>query len=105
MRTRLAAGAVGTAVLLTLFGGSVAAADGTDHITPATGTPAQMHDSTPFLHNSPVRINNRPVGRYDRMGRFRDNPLQATTCVLGTALGRLTGRGNDCVASRYGLPT
>ncbi|MEU8993673.1 hypothetical protein AB0952_00375 [Streptomyces caniferus] len=105
MRTRLAAGAVGTAVLLTLFGGSVAAADGTDHITPATGTPAQTHDSTPFLHNSPVRINDRPVGRYDRMGRFRDNPLQATTCALGTVLGRLTGRGNDCVAGRYGLPT
>lgn len=121
MRTRLAAGAVGAAVLLTLFGGNVAGADGRDHTTQATAadTPAQTHDSSPWMHNTPARVNDRPIrlntrpaGRYDRgqagfdsNGRFRDNPLQLTTCALGTTLGRLTGRGGDCVAGRYGLRT
>ncbi|MFJ6788481.1 hypothetical protein [Streptomyces angustmyceticus] len=116
MRTRLAAGAVGAAVLLTLFGGGVAGADGRDHTPQATNTPAQppaqTHDSSPWTYDSPVRLNHRPANRYDRrqagfdsMGRFRDNPLQLTTCALGTALGRLAGRGNDCVATRYGLRT
>ncbi|MCZ1008868.1 hypothetical protein [Streptomyces lydicus] len=128
MRTRLAAGAVGAAVLLTLFGGSVAGADGRDHTTQSTAadTPAQTHDtaartpdSSPWMHDRPagtndrpLRVNTRPAERYDRgqagfdrNGRFRDNPLQLTSCALGTALGRITGRGNDCVASRYGLRT
>ncbi|WP_336047423.1 hypothetical protein [Streptomyces sp. CA2R101] len=121
MRTRLAAGAVGAAVLLTLFGGNVAGADGRDHTTQATAadTPAQTPDSSPWMHerpatmnDRPIRVNTRPVGRYDRgqagfdrNGRFRDNPLLLTSCALGTALGRITGSGNDCVASRYGLRT
>ncbi|WP_327703804.1 hypothetical protein [Streptomyces decoyicus] len=118
MRTRLAAGAVGAAVLLTLFGGNVAGADGRDHVAQAADTPGQRHDSSPWMHNSPgrmtdqpSRLNERREGRYDRgQGRysrpgFRENPLQLTTCALGTVLGRLTGRGNDCVANRYGLRT
>ncbi|MGW7577708.1 hypothetical protein [Streptomyces sp. NPDC054765] len=123
MRTRLAAGVVGAAALLTLFGASVAGADGRDHVRTATDTPGQTHDSSPWMHDSPPRPNDRPgrlndrregrydrregrndrqEGRYDRQGRFRDNPLQLTTCALGSALGRLTGSHHDCVADRFG---
>ncbi|WP_329175338.1 hypothetical protein OG754_20510 [Streptomyces decoyicus] len=111
MRTRLAAGAVGAAVLLTLFGGNVAGADGREHVAQATDTPGQRHDSSPWMHNSPGRMTDQPSrmserreGRYSRPG-FRDNPLRLTTCALGTVLGRLTGRGNDCAANRYGFRT
>ncbi len=70
-----------------------------------------MHNSPGRMTDQPSRMNERREGRYDRReGRysrpgFRDNPLRLTTCALGTVLGRLTGRGNDCVANRYGLRT
>ncbi|AWN28220.1 hypothetical protein [Streptomyces sp. NEAU-S7GS2] len=122
MRTRLAAGVVGAAALLTLFGGNVAAADGKDHVAQAKDTPGQRGDSSPWMHDSPGRMHDRPgrvhdrrEGRYDRReGRydrreggydrsgFRDNPLRLTTCALGTALGSLTGSGEDCIADRFG---
>ncbi|MGW7490944.1 hypothetical protein [Streptomyces sp. NPDC054786] len=111
MRTRLAAGVVAAAALLTLFGGNVAGADGTDHVAQAKDTPGQTHDSSPWMHDTPPRMNDRPAlmdrynrreGGFNRPGRFRDNPLQLTTCALGTALGRITGRGNDCAANRLG---
>ncbi|MFE1174440.1 hypothetical protein [Streptomyces sp. NPDC058773] len=116
MRTRLAAGVVGAAALLTLLGGNVAAADGKDHVAQATDTPGQMHDSSPWMHDSPLRMNDRPgrlhdrrerrhdrrEGRYERPGQFRENPLRLTTCALGTALGSLTGRTDDCLAERSG---
>ncbi|MEW9517660.1 hypothetical protein [Streptomyces tubercidicus] len=116
MRTRLAAGVVGAAALLTLFGGTVAAADSKDHVAQATDTPGQAHDSSPWMHDSPLRMNDRPgrthdrradrydrrEHRYERPGRFRDNPLRLTTCALGTALGSLTGSREDCMAERYG---
>ncbi|MGW3007960.1 hypothetical protein ACWC9R_03840 [Streptomyces sp. NPDC001219] len=116
MRTRLAAGVVGAAALLTLFGGTVAAADGKDHVAQATDTPGQMHDSSPWMHDSPRRMNDRPgrlhdrregrydrrEGRYERPGSFRDNPLRLTTCALGTALGSLTGNSEDCLGDRLG---
>ena len=119
MRTRLAAGAVGAAVLLTLFGGNVAGADGRDHVAQATDTPGTAADSSPWMHDSPGRMNRPAEPDERRAGKgattagkaatsrpgFRDNPLRLTTCALGTALGRLTGRGNDCVANRYGLRT
>lgn len=60
MRTRLAAGAVGAAVLLTLFGGNVAGADGRDHVAQAADTPGQRHDSSPWMHNSPGRMTDQP---------------------------------------------
>ncbi|WP_411134666.1 hypothetical protein [Streptomyces sp. C10] len=115
MRTRLAAGVVGAAALLTLFGGTVAAADGKDHVAQAKDTPGQRGDSSPWMHDSPGRMHDRPgqvhdrregrydrrEGSYDRPG-FRDNPLRLTTCALGTALGSLTGSGEDCVADRFG---
>ncbi|MCX4639295.1 hypothetical protein QT196_19525 [Streptomyces sp. P9-2B-2] len=114
MRTRLAAGVVGAAALLTLLGGNVAAADGKDHVAQATDTPGQAHDSSPWMHDTPLRTNDRPgrlhdrregrydrrEGRYERPGRFRDNPLRLTTCALGTALGSLTGSSEDCLGGR-----
>lgn len=105
MRTRLAAYVVGAAALLTLFGGTVAAADSTDHVAQATDTPGQAHDRSPWMHDSPLRMNDRPGRTHDRRerpGRFRDNPLRLTTCALGTALGSLTGSREDCMAERYG---
>lgn len=115
MRTRLAAGVVGAAALLTLLGGNVAAADGKDHVAQAKDTPGQAHDSSPWMHDTPVRMNDRPgrlhdrrEGRHDRQGRyesperFRDNPLRLTTCALGTALGSLTGSSDDCLGGRFG---
>ncbi|MFI0712792.1 hypothetical protein ACH4SK_19525 [Streptomyces inhibens] len=74
MRTRLAAGAVVAAALLTLFGNNVAGADGRgDHVR---------------RHHGTVRLN--------------DEPIRMTACALGTALGALTGRDNNCVADRLG---
>ncbi|AZS72880.1 hypothetical protein DDE74_19635 [Streptomyces lydicus] len=115
MRTRLAAGVVGAAALLTLFGGNVATADGKDHVAQAKDTPGQRDDSSPWMHDSPGRMHDRPgrvhdrregrydrrEGGYDRPG-FRDNPLRLTTCALGTALGSFTGSREDCVAGRFG---
>ncbi|MEI5135272.1 hypothetical protein RB199_27580 [Streptomyces libani] len=115
MRTRLAAGVVGAAALLTLFGGNVAAADGKGHVARAKDTPGQRGDSSPWMHDSPGRMHDRPgrvhdrrEGRYDRReggydrSGLRDNPLRLTTCALGTALGSLTGSGEDCIADRFG---
>ncbi|MFE6737174.1 hypothetical protein [Streptomyces tubercidicus] len=116
MRTRLAAGVVGAAALLTLFGGTVAAADSTDHVAQAKDTPGQAHDSSPWMHDSPLRMNDRPgrkhdrredrydrrERRYERPGRFRDNPLRLTTCALGTVLGSITGNRENCLPERYG---
>ncbi|MEU8783384.1 hypothetical protein [Streptomyces sp. NPDC048637] len=116
MRTRLAAGVVGAAALLTLFGGNVAAADGKDHVAQAKDTPGRTGDSSPWMHDSPGRMHDRPgrvhdrregrydrrEGRYERPGRFRDNPLRLTTCALGSALGSLTGSGEDCMGGRLG---
>ncbi|MCW7987598.1 hypothetical protein XF35_20565 [Streptomyces platensis subsp. clarensis] len=122
MRTRLAAGVVGAAALLTLFGGNVAAADGKGHVAQAKDTPGQRGDSSPWMHDSPGRMHDSPGRMHDRPGRvhdrsegrydrreggydrsgLRDNPLRLTTCALGTALGSLTGSGEDCIADRFG---
>ncbi|WP_433857188.1 hypothetical protein [Streptomyces kronopolitis] len=104
MRTRLAAGLVGAATVLTLVGGPAAVADGKDHATLSSDTP-RTHDASPWMHDTPMRS-------YDSSGRFRDrrsdrrtaaqgryrnnNPLQMTACALRTALGALTGNDTAC---------
>ncbi|MFE2229295.1 hypothetical protein [Streptomyces kronopolitis] len=106
MRTRLAAGLVGAATVLTLFGGPVAAADGKDHATLSSGTP-RTHDASPWMHDTPFRTydsaarfrdrrSDRRVGRTEAQGRHRNNPLRMTACALRTALGALTGNDDAC---------
>ncbi|MBM4794847.1 hypothetical protein HXP44_22970 [Streptomyces sioyaensis] len=115
MRTKLAAGLVGAATVLTLVGGPVAVADGKDNPTLATDTPAQTHDASPWMHDAPARtydtpsrFNERRDRRHDRRngrnegrGRYRNNPLRLTACALKTALGALTGRTGHCGLDRF----
>lgn len=110
MRTRLAAGLVGAATVLTLVGGPVAVADGKDHPTLSSDTPG-THDASPWMHDTPSRTydttgrfrdrrdrrSDRRDGRTEGQGRYRNNnPLQLTACALKTALGALTGNDNAC---------
>ncbi|RXS79039.1 hypothetical protein EST92_19310 [Streptomyces sp. TM32] len=115
MRTKLAAGLVGAATVLTLVGGPVAVADGKDNPTLATDTPAQTHDASPWMHDAPARSydtpsrfnerrdrrNDRREGRNEGRGRYRNNPLRLTACALKTALGALTGRTGHCGLDRF----
>lgn len=115
MRTKLAAGLVGAATVLTLFGGPVAVADGKDNPTMAANTPAQTDDTSPWMHDTPSRtydtpsrFNDRRDGRRDRrngrnegQGRHRNNPLRLTACALKTALGVLTGKTGHCGLDRF----
>ncbi|GAU66555.1 hypothetical protein SSP35_03_02030 [Streptomyces sp. NBRC 110611] len=82
MRTRLAAGTVATAALLTLFGGGIAGADAPKHHPrPSDPSPSRGHSERPeWMNDSPVRL---------------------LACSLGTAIGALT-EGADCVADRLG---
>ncbi|MFI0905912.1 hypothetical protein ACH4TE_20610 [Streptomyces sioyaensis] len=114
MRTKLAAGLVGAATVLTLFGGPVAVADGKDNPT-AADTPAQTDDTSPWMHDTPSRTYDTPSrfnerrdrrhdrqnGRNERQGRNRNNPLRLTACALKTALGALTGRTSHCGLDRF----
>ncbi|WP_435244131.1 hypothetical protein [Streptomyces sioyaensis] len=115
MRTKLAAGLVGAATVLTLVGGPVAVADGKDNPTLATDTPAQTHDASPWMHDAPARTDDTPSrfnerrdrrhdrrdGRNEGRGRYRNNPLRLTACALKTALGALTGRTGHCGLDRF----
>ncbi|MFD8543692.1 hypothetical protein [Streptomyces sp. NPDC059649] len=106
-RTRLAAGSVAAAALLTLAGGTVAVADTPAHhagarpktdpvpVGGSTDTARRQHNSTA------LRDNNRPQDRQYRTDWMRDNPVRLAACALGTALGSLTD-GEDCVADRMG---
>ncbi|BDM73588.1 hypothetical protein HEK616_70750 [Streptomyces nigrescens] len=106
-RTRLAAGSVAAAALLTLAGGTVAVADAPAHQTAArpktdpapvggsTDTAARTHDSTG------LRDYGRTSERRYRTDWMRESPLRLATCALGTALGSLTN-GPDCVGDRMG---
>ncbi|MFF4603714.1 hypothetical protein ACFY12_13385 [Streptomyces sp. NPDC001339] len=82
MRTRLAAGTVATAALLTLLGGGIAGADAPKHHPrPSDPSPSRTHSERPeWMNDSPVRL---------------------LACSLGTAIGALT-EGADCVADRLG---
>ncbi|MFI0785611.1 hypothetical protein ACH4Q6_08460 [Streptomyces lydicus] len=115
MRTRLAAGSVAAAVLLTLFGSSAALAD-TAPTTPRTTTdPAPTPDHSRWMHDDAGRTPaadysgrtresaSRTSDRQERPDWMRENPLRLTTCALGTALTALTGSGRDCVADRMGI--
>ncbi|GAB7032380.1 hypothetical protein AB0G35_03090 [Streptomyces sp. NPDC021749] len=105
-RTRLAAGSVAAAALLTLAGGT-AAADAPAHQASArpktdpapaggtTDTAARTHPSTG------LRDYGRTSERRYRTDWMRESPLRLATCALGTALGSLTN-GPDCVADRMG---
>ncbi|AOP44938.1 hypothetical protein [Streptomyces lydicus] len=116
MRTRLAAGSVAAAALLTLFGSSAALAD-TAPTTPRTTTdPAPTPDHSRWMHDDAGRTPaaadysgrtresaSRTSDRQERPDWMRENPLRLTTCALGTALTALTGSGRDCVADRMGI--
>ncbi|WP_051823119.1 hypothetical protein [Streptomyces sp. NRRL S-1448] len=111
-RTRLAAGSVAAAALLTLAGGTVAAADTPAHQAAArpktdpapvggsTDTAARTHDASGLRDYSRTNGRRTSERRY-RTDWMRDSPLRLATCALGTALGSLTN-GPDCVADRMG---
>ncbi|MFD8326142.1 hypothetical protein [Streptomyces lydicus] len=116
MRTRLAAGSVAAAALLTLFGSSAALADNAPTTPRTTTDPAPTADHSRWMHDdyagrTPAtdysgrtrESTARTSDRQERPDWMRENPLRLTTCALGTALTALTGHGRDCVGDRMGI--
>lgn len=99
MRTRLAAGSVAAAALLTLFGSNVAGADEAPHAqtksdpTPVRDAQGRVTDTTGRM-NDPVARTNGHMGRINhRTGR-----INAHTGRINDHVGRThakTGRTND----------
>ncbi|MGW1377078.1 hypothetical protein ACWD6P_22820 [Streptomyces sp. NPDC002446] len=114
MRTRLAAGSVAAAALLTLFGGDVAGADDTHNRpqakaadpVPAGDRSPTMHESTPTqdISRRPEAREQRPEYREQRPEWLNDSPVRLTACALGTAVSRLAGIDDSCVHERLGIP-
>ncbi|MFG2284601.1 hypothetical protein ACGFOU_00735 [Streptomyces sp. NPDC048595] len=104
MRTRLAAGSVAAAALLTLFGTTSAGADDTTSHARPKAAAAPAGDQARSMHDDPERRHHgkRHDGREEH-SELRESPVRLTACALGTALGSLTGLDNSCVHERLGL--
>lgn len=102
MRTRLAAGSVAAAALLTLFGGNVAGADDTTNHARAKADPVPAYSQQAQDDTEPAQESRRRPP--EQAEWLKDSPVRLTACALGTAVSQLTGVDDSCVHERLGIP-